>query len=29
MSEIIKEVNYSDYTPICVELDNIFKNFGK
>jgi hypothetical protein len=29
MSKVIKEINYSNYTPISVELDNIFKNFGK
>ena len=29
MSKVIKSVTYSSYTPINVELNNVFKNFGK
>lgn len=29
MSKVVKSVSYSSYTPINVELNNVFKDFGK
>ncbi len=29
MSKVVKSASYSSYTPINVELNNVFKDFGK
>ena len=29
MSKVVKSISYSSYTPVNVELNNIFKDFGK